>query len=67
MNRLPKSLRDQAWFVAYAPSEDPEISVVVLVEHGGYGGAAAAPIAKKIFGKYFSLKKGVPIQLVNQR
>lgn len=57
MNRLPQKLRDHAWFVAYAPFEDPEISVVVLVEHGGYGGVAAAPIAKKVIEKYFSIKQ----------
>lgn len=39
--------RDHAWFVAYAPVENPEVAIVVLVEHGGHGGEAAAPIAKK--------------------
>ena len=31
-----------AWFVGFAPAEDPEIVVAVVVEHGGHGGAAAA-------------------------
>jgi penicillin-binding protein 2 len=38
-----------AWFAGYAPAEDPAVVVVVLVEHGGKGAAAAAPIARQIF------------------
>jgi len=60
MDRLPWKYRDHAWFVAYAPFEDPAIAVVVLVEHGGYGGAAAAPIAKKVIEKYLALKQVAP-------
>lgn len=41
-------LADHAWFVAYAPAKDPRIAVAVLVEHGGHGGGAAAPIAGEI-------------------
>lgn len=67
INRLPQKLRDHAWFVAYAPYESPEISIVVLVEHGGYGGSAAAPIAKKVIEKYFSLKKERTLKLVEKR
>ena len=52
---LPYKIRDHAWFVAFAPAEKPEIAVAVLVEHGGHGGAAAAPLAKKIIEKYFTL------------
>jgi Cell division protein FtsI/penicillin-binding protein 2 len=54
-NEIPYKYRDHAWFVAFAPYEKPEIAVAVLVEHGGHGGAAAAPIAKNIFKKYFQL------------
>jgi len=46
---LPLHLRHQAWFIGYAPAEDPQIAVAVMVEHGGYGGSAAAPIARKLF------------------
>jgi len=56
MNRMPLKFRDHAWFVAYAPFEDPQISIAVLVEHGGFGAAAAAPIAKKVIEKYLNLK-----------
>jgi penicillin-binding protein 2 len=48
MNRMPLKFRDHAWFVAYAPFEDPKIAIAVLVEHGGFGATAAAPIAKKV-------------------
>jgi penicillin-binding protein 2 len=43
--------RDHAWFVAFAPVSDPRYAISVLVEHGGSGSSAAAPIAKKIIKK----------------
>lgn len=46
-------LNDHAWFVAFAPVNKPEITVAVLVEHGGHGGSAAAPVAKQIIEEYF--------------
>jgi penicillin-binding protein 2 len=49
--------RDHAWFTSYAPAESPEIAVTVLIEHGGKGGAVAAPIAKKILEIYKKLKE----------
>ncbi len=52
--KLPKAFDDHAWFVAYAPVEHPQIAVAVLVEHGGHGGSAAAPIAKKVIETYFN-------------
>ncbi len=54
--RLPEHLRDHAWFVGYAPASDPEIVIAVIIEHGGHGSSAAAPIVKKIAEYYF--KKG---------
>jgi penicillin-binding protein 2 len=50
-----KGGRDHAWFVAFAPLESPQLAVAVIVEHGGHGGDAAAPIARKIFEVYFNL------------
>ncbi|MHB9107106.1 MAG: penicillin-binding protein 2 [Armatimonadota bacterium] len=44
----PGGRGDHAWFVGYAPVEAPKIAVAVLVEHGGHGGAVAAPIAEAI-------------------
>lgn len=54
-----RKTEDHAWFVAFAPAESPEIAVAVLVEHGGGGGAVAAPIAKKVLEHYFA---GSPVQ-----
>ena len=54
--------RDHAWFVSYAPLNKPEIAIAVLVEHGGHGGEAAAPMAKKVAEKYAEMKKSPPIQ-----
>ena len=42
------SLRDHAWFVAFAPADDPRYAISVIVEHGGFGGEAAAPKAREI-------------------
>lgn len=46
--------RDQALFVAYAPAEDPKIALAVLIENGGHGGAASAPVARKVLDTYFA-------------
>jgi len=53
VKEVPEQYRDHAWFVAYAPVNDPEIVVVVFVEHGGHGSTGAAPIAKRIIETYF--------------
>jgi penicillin-binding protein 2 len=45
-------LRHHALFVAYAPAENPEIALAVIVEHGGGGSAAAAPVARKVLDAY---------------
>ena len=58
--QLSYLIRDHAWFVAYAPAENPVIAIAALVEHGGHGGAAAAPMAKKVIEKYFSLQNNPP-------
>jgi penicillin-binding protein 2 len=44
---------DHAWFIGFAPYEDPVIAVAVIVENGGGGGAVAAPIASKCMEKFF--------------
>ncbi|BCV25781.1 penicillin-binding protein 2 [Gelria sp. Kuro-4] len=44
---------DHGWFVGFAPYDKPEIAVAVLVEQGGHGGSAAAPVARRIFETYF--------------
>ena len=52
---LPQEQKDHAWFAAYAPFENPKIAVGVIVEHGGHGGAAAAPIARDVINKYLEI------------
>ncbi|HLU13392.1 MAG TPA: penicillin-binding protein 2 [Arenimonas sp.] len=47
-NALPYHLRHQAWMIAFAPADDPTIAVAVLVEHGGSGSRAAAPVVRRI-------------------
>ncbi|MCB0327049.1 MAG: penicillin-binding protein 2 [Bdellovibrionales bacterium] len=49
-------IENHAWFLGYAPIEDPEIVVSVIVEYGGNGSSGAGPIAKKVIEKYFELK-----------
>ena len=49
----PYELRTHAWFVGFAPFDDPQIAVAVVVEHGGAGGAAAAPIGGEILRTFF--------------
>jgi len=44
----PERLRDHALFIAFAPVGDPKVAVAVIVENGGHGGSAAAPIAREI-------------------
>ncbi len=44
--------RDHSWFVAFAPVESPRIVVAVLVENGGFGASAAAPVARRILDAY---------------
>ena len=46
---VDERLRDHALFVAFAPAELPRIALAVLVENGGHGGSAAAPIARQVF------------------
>ena len=47
-------LRDHALFIAFAPVENPQLAVAVIVEHGGSGSSAAAPVARKLFDYYFA-------------
>ncbi len=55
---VSERLRDHALFVAFAPAEAPRIAIAVLVENGGFGASAAAPIARAIFDAY--LTKAAP-------
>ena len=53
---IPYKFRDHAWFTCFAPAENPEIAVTVLVEHGLHGSSGAGPIAKAIMKEYFRNK-----------
>lgn len=47
---------NHAWFAGFAPSSHPEIAFAVLIEHGGFGGHQAAPVARKLVESYFASK-----------
>ena len=51
LEQIPYKERDHAWFIAFGPYKNPRYALTVLVEHGGSGSSAAAPIAKKLFKK----------------
>ncbi len=55
---LEKKLRDHALFIAYAPADDPQIAVAVVVENGGHGGSVAAPIARAIMDAHLLPEAG---------
>lgn len=50
--------RDHAWFAGFAPADRPEIAVVVLIEHGGRGGAIAGPVAREVIEGWWKLRNG---------
>lgn len=50
---IPYKYRDHAWFTCFAPAENPEIAVTVLVEHGLHGGSGAGPVARAVLSAYF--------------
>ena len=56
--KTEKDLRDNGWFVFFAPRDNPTIAGAVFVEHGGHGGVTAAPIAKHILQTFFAKQEG---------
>ena len=56
LKSVPYEYRDHAWFVCFAPVEAPRIVVAVLVEHGGHGGSASAPLARQVLEEFFQIK-----------
>jgi penicillin-binding protein 2 len=48
-SRLDERLRDHALFIAYAPAEDPQVALAMVVENAGFGAQNAAPIARRAF------------------
>ncbi len=59
---VPEAHRDHAWFAAWAPAEDPTIAVAVLVEHGGHGSSAAAPIARELIAAHLAPPEDAPVE-----
>ena len=51
--KLKRTLQDHAWFVCYAPAQDPKIAIAVIIEHGEHGSSAAAPVAQELIHAYF--------------
>ncbi len=56
---VAERLRDHALFVAFAPAEAPKLVIAVLVENGGHGSSAAAPIARAVFDAYLDAGAGL--------
>jgi penicillin-binding protein 2 len=54
---LPEHLRNHAWFIGFAPVETPSIAVAVIVEHGGSGSSAAAPVAADVVESWLQLQQ----------
>ena len=63
-DKQPKEERDHAWFIGYAPAENPEIAFAIVIEHGGHGGTTAAPVARQVLEVFFAdrlpVKEPVP-------
>jgi penicillin-binding protein 2 len=55
---IPYLYRDHAWFLAFAPREDPRIVVVAIAEHAGHGGSIAAPMARQVLEAFFHPPEG---------
>jgi penicillin-binding protein 2 len=60
-SKIDERHRDHAWFIAFAPAEQPRIALVVLAENGGHGGGTAAPIARKVLDYYLLGKVPQPL------
>ena len=68
---ISERLRDHSWFIAFAPAEAPRIAVATLVENGGFGSTAAAPIVRKVMDAYLldangKLKEPLPAENTSQ-
>jgi penicillin-binding protein 2 len=59
-HKVDERLRDHAWFIAYAPADKPTIALAVLVENGGFGAQAAAPIARAVLDYHLTGVAAVP-------
>jgi penicillin-binding protein 2 len=60
--KVTERLRDHSWFIAFAPMENPKIALAVIVENGGFGARAAAPIARAVLDYFLLGKRPVGMQ-----
>ncbi len=60
LTTIQDAFENHAWFAGFASRDNPEVALVVFLEHGGGGGVAAAPLAKEMFRAYFAKKNGAP-------
>jgi len=61
LGKTSLNLKPNAWFEFFASRDNPEISGVIMAEHGGYGAQAAVPIAKFVLDTYYAKKDGRPL------
>ena len=59
--KTDKDLRDNGWFVFFAPRDNPQISGAVFVEHSGHGGTTATPIAHHVLETFFAKQDGTAL------
>ncbi|HEY6403888.1 MAG TPA: penicillin-binding protein 2 [Blastocatellia bacterium] len=59
-SRAGEKTKDHAWFVSFAPRDNPEIASIVLAENSGFGGVHAAPRAAAIYGAYYQRERSSP-------
>ncbi|HLS50829.1 MAG TPA: penicillin-binding transpeptidase domain-containing protein, partial [Burkholderiaceae bacterium] len=60
--KIDERLRDHALFMAYAPADAPQIAVALIVENGGWGSTAAAPIAREVFDYWLLERNNWPVE-----
>jgi penicillin-binding protein 2 len=59
-DKTPEQYKDHAWFIAFAPKDKPTIAAACIIEHGGHGGSASAPVIHDVFQRYFQLNPPPP-------
>ena len=61
---IEEKLRDHALFTGFAPIEDPQVAIAIIVENAGSGSSKAAPLARKLLDEYF-IKNPVELNTLN--
>jgi penicillin-binding protein 2 len=61
-NSKREEFGDHAWFAGYAPADSPEVVAVALIENGGSGGSAAAPVVRSVLEAYFDSSRPTSTQ-----